>query len=130
MSRMVCRFVILSHTGHGQPHFDLMLEDGPALATWQLATMPSGLPPGGVVSARKLPDHRSEYLSYEGPVSCGRGSVQRVECGSFDLLRREEGCWEVLLDGTGVQGRFDLRRTGPAAEDWELRRPREAGSPR
>jgi hypothetical protein len=118
-------FVILLHTGQGsqgEAHYDLMLEEGPALATWQLARSPEDLPPGGVAPARKLADHRREYLSYEGPVSRGRGRVERIDAGSYELLRAEEGLREVRLRGARLKGRFELRRAGGQADAWELRR--------
>jgi len=117
------RFVILEHVGHGPAHFDLMLEqDGAALATWQLDRVPGDLPAGGMMSARRLADHRREYLSYEGPVSRGRGRVRRVEAGTYELLRAGGGLWEVRFAGASLRGRFELRRVGPPADAWELRR--------
>ena len=115
-------FVILRHTGHGEAHFDLMLEDGPALATWQVEAAPADLPVRSTAAARKLADHRREYLTYEGPVSRGRGRVERMDSGTYELHRGEAGLWDVTLEGSALRGRFELRHVGPAAEDWELRR--------
>ena len=74
-----------------EDHFDLMIEppdaDGPPpekklLWTWELKEFPT---PGQVI-ARRLPDHRVEYLDYEGPVSGKRGEVERVLSGSAKWL--------------------------------------------
>ena len=122
MSNMEREFVLHTHSGYGPLHWDLMLEHGEALATWQLAASPARLPPGGSMPAKRLPDHRREYLSYEGPVSGGRGRVDRIDQGRYELLAADEGLWSVVLKGTVLKGRYDLRRTGPAEEDWTLTR--------
>ncbi len=94
------RYVVLHHTGHGEPHFDLMIErdaDGP-LATWRLPAWP---PSEGMV-ATPLPDHRRVYLQYEGPVSGGRGEVRRVATGQAtgDATFIEGGTFWAIRDGT------------------------------
>ena len=116
-------FVILEHSGLGATHYDLMLEqEGAALATWQLDRVPGDLAAGESAPARRLPDHRREYLAYEGPVSRGRGQVRRVEAGTYELLGAEEGLWQVRFAGAALAGLFELRRVGPPADAWELRR--------
>jgi len=70
------RFVIQFHDAPDGPHYDLMLEHEGALATWRLEELPGGAGGAGAMPAEKLPDHRLAYLSYEGPVSGGRGSVR------------------------------------------------------
>ena len=76
------RFVVLLHeTPSGYPrgaHLDLMLEHAGALRTWALEKPPL---PGEIVVAERLPDHRLEYLDYEGAVSHDRGVVSRVDSG-------------------------------------------------
>ncbi|MBK9973740.1 MAG: hypothetical protein IPP14_03095 [Planctomycetes bacterium] len=80
---MAQRFVILRHSVNGGEHFDLMLEapGEPSLITWQLATWP--LEPGAGCAAKSLGPHRLAYLTYEGEVSHGRGSVTRVDQGDW-----------------------------------------------
>ena len=41
---MSSRFVILHHTVHGGEHWDLMLEHGDVLLTWQLFSDPTASP--------------------------------------------------------------------------------------
>ncbi len=98
---MAERYVILLHVGHGTDHYDLMLADGDALATWQMTDDPAGLSVGQSFPATKLADHRSEYLTYEGLVSGGRGRVSRVAEGSYDVTSREEGRW--VLEFLGIR---------------------------
>ena len=75
------RYAVLHHTGHGEPHFDLLIGrfDAP-LITLRLPTWPVR----GRLSLTRLPDHRPIYLDYEGPVSGNRGEVKRVEAGTCD----------------------------------------------
>ncbi|MFB3893913.1 MAG: hypothetical protein ACE15C_18030 [Phycisphaerae bacterium] len=123
-SQTARRFVILLHTGHGPAHYDLMIENGPALATWQFAANPLGLvggyaeaPAVNELAGRRLPDHRLAYLDYEGPVSGGRGEVKRVERGSCRVLASQAGRWEAQLAGQALAGRFELRRAG-TGDEW------------
>ena len=116
------QFVLHAHSGPGWLHWDLMLEQAGALVTWQLAASPADLPVGGSVPAKRLPDHRREYLSYEGPLSGNRGRVDRVDRGRYDVLAADEDRWTVVLEGSVLKGRYDLRRAGPAMENWTLER--------
>ncbi len=123
-------FVIILHTGYGPEHYDLMLkmvETAEALATWQLQRDCLGLRPGEGQAARKLPDHRLAYLSYQGPVSGGRGQVTRIRAGTCETLERGPGRLVVRLDTPDASATFDLVRTagpGKACNDWRIiRRP-------
>ena len=53
------------------------------LRTWAIE-----LPPDLATAqlALALPDHRREYLTYEGPVSGNRGSVARWDEGTYEVL--------------------------------------------
>ncbi len=68
------RFVILEHDWNGV-HFDLMLEWQGQLKTWRLSKKLQI----GVQEIEAIPDHRLEYLTYEGSISGNRGRVNRVE---------------------------------------------------
>jgi hypothetical protein len=78
---MQTRFVILAHTVNGLTHFDLMLDVGEVLLTYQLVRWP--LAAGESCAAPRIGDHRRAYLEYEGEVSGGRGSVKRVQAGTW-----------------------------------------------
>ena len=125
---MCTAFVIQVHGGYGPTHYDLMLarhslaenRDEP-LATWRLAATPEDLPPGQAIAARKLPDHRAAYLAYEGPVRGGRGRVDILDSGTYELLAEDESRLRIRLAGQKVRGEFELRRSN-APEEWTVRR--------
>lgn len=106
------RYVILEHTWNNI-HFDLMIEGQSSLKTWQLTKM---LEPG-LQPATSLPDHRLEYLAYEGPISGNRGAVKRVAEGTFTMLEKSDELLEVELEGT-CHGRMKLLRKHN--NDWQL----------
>jgi len=115
-------FVIHVHSGHGQLHYDLMLCRGDALATWRLFQPPASIEIGQVAPARRLADHRIEYLDYEGPVSRGRGRVDRADRGGYELLDEEPARLELRLEGKITSGRYELLRSGPEDPSWTMRR--------
>ncbi len=91
-----------------------MLQRGDVLATWQLLSEPVD-PTSLPVSARKIADHRLEYLTYEGPVSRNRGTVTRVDSGTvqYECFDADEAV--IRLTGERLQGRFTLSGSG---DDW------------
>ena len=107
---MPTRFVILLHCLDNGEHWDLMIECGVALATWQLARNP--LAPGTwPIPARRIGDHRKAYLEYEGPLSRNRGSVTRIESGTAKLTAHGSHRYTLQLTGTTLIGGFTLTRT-------------------
>jgi len=118
-------FVIILHTGFGCEHYDFMLETGPSLATWRLASNCLGLGEGQSAPARKLPDHRPAYLTYEGPVSGGRGQVRRVCQGAFETLVDDGRRLVVRLDSPDGPARLEIARLASAGEgrdEWLITR--------
>jgi hypothetical protein len=104
------RFVILEHD-HPELHWDFMLEAGAVLRTWRLARPPEA--PGAVIDAVALPDHRLHYLDYEGPVSRGRGLVQRWDAGEYaDITPENAGMLSMRLEGSRVRGLVWMRQVG------------------
>ena len=75
------RYVVLRHEGIETPHFDIMLEEAPdkELLTFRSDSWPIVEP----TKLQKLPDHRREYLTFEGTLSGNRGHVRRVESGTY-----------------------------------------------
>ena len=116
------QFVILRHSGYGPVHYDLMLQTGGALATWQLAANPCGLANGQSLPAKRLADHRIDYLTYEGPVSKDRGRVDRVEIGTAERTIEQADRWVVDLAGDKMQGTFELQGEDSANNAWRLTR--------
>jgi len=123
-------FVILFHV-HVESknnHLDLLVElqPGGALASWRLMAAPEALEqvpsehePEGL-PAEQQPDHRREFLTYEGPVSGGRGDVRRVDHGCVTLVDRSPGHVTFTLAGQRLRGTFTLRHVEGGR--WELRR--------
>jgi hypothetical protein len=105
------RFVILHHASGRGEHWDLMLEQGEVLRTWQLARSPVGCT-DWPIPARPIGDHRKHYLTYEGPVSRDRGDVWRVASGTYTGGESRPGEWEVHLDSPAIAGPFRLVATG------------------
>ncbi len=122
------RFVIQHHTGHGPEHWDLMLEDGDALATWQLDRPPT---PDDTEPIRtvQIANHRKAYLTYEGPVSRNRGHVTIHDAGTYVTLDRTDEAWTFDLTGTRIKDIFVLQRCPidpDQPERWELQRTSNA----
>jgi hypothetical protein len=108
------QFVVLTHD-HPFPHWDLLLEAGDVLRTWRLLDSPDT---AGPVRAEALADHRREYLTYEGPVSGGRGHVARWDSGGFTLVEEAPDRLELQLSGQRLRGRASLAWGGDA--QWTL----------
>ncbi len=115
------RFVILRHDPPGgselPPHWDLMLEAGQVLRTWALAEPPAAERP---IVAEALPDHRTAYLDYEGPVSRDRGAVHRWDAGTVQWERATAREIVVRLQGYQVSGRATLTRADATATCWQF----------
>jgi len=60
-------------------HYDLMLESEDGLLTWAMGCLPAVQKNCGAI---RLPLHRELYLTHEGPVSDGRGTV-KTAMGDF-----------------------------------------------
>ncbi len=113
---MPSRFVILHHRVAGGEHWDLMLEHGDTLATWQLSrqpTTPAELP----IAANRIGDHRRAYLDYEGPISGDRGEVRRVDAGTVEWLEFSDEVCSFRLCGNRLCGKFTIVLQGAV---WKL----------
>jgi hypothetical protein len=101
------RFVILEHQWEGI-HWDLMVETDPSgpLRTWAIDSEPV---PGRDLPARALADHRREYLTYEGEVSGGRGTVRRWDEGTCSVEVWGPERVRLVLDGNQLDGVAELR---------------------
>ena len=79
------RWAVLRHD-YPFLHWDLLLErsEAPVAATWRLLRSPTCDEP---IAAEPLPDHRVAYFDHEGPVSGGRGTVQRLQRGEYRSLQ-------------------------------------------
>lgn len=105
------KFVLLRHemppeTGRAS-HFDLMLQVGEVLATWEIPAVPQA---GKTYLVGRLPDHRLHYLEYEGPISGGRGEVSKMDAG--ELVWREQLPESLVAEVRGkiLSGTLELTR--------------------
>jgi len=113
---MSSRYVILHHRLDQGEHWDLMLEQGEVLLTWQLLREPvnrENLP----IPARRIGDHRKAYLDYEGPLTGNRGTVRRVDSGVVEIEENTPKCIRFKLNGGRLWGSFLLR---PQADGWSF----------
>lgn len=99
------RFVILAHNWPFL-HWDFLLELEGRLASWRLLSEPNER---ARIVAEAIPDHRSIYLDYEGPVSHGRGEVTQWDAGDYELLEESVSGLTLQLKGRRIQGRAVLR---------------------
>jgi hypothetical protein len=95
------RYVVLHHTAVVPEHFDLLIHfpEAKALVTLRILTPPETwpeVPP----DAQRVPDHRLAYLTYEGPVSGGRGHVKRVATGVGEYVGAATEAAKCRLFGT------------------------------
>lgn len=112
------RFVVLQHTDKAGIHFDLMIDLGPALATWKFSQAPEQAATGSL-PCHRIGDHRRAYLDYEGPISSDRGHVVRHDAGDCDATSDDGLNWLVTFRGEKLSGRFRLRFAGaPDGTCW------------
>ena len=110
------RTVILRHTlPDGSWHYDWLVQRaGLALVpTWRTG---QSRPDDAAVEsfeAERIGDHRAMYLDYEGEVSGGRGSVERVASG--EVIEVEWGDGSLVLS-VGFEGRA-VRLVGRAIQE-------------
>ena len=127
----MCYFVVLYHElpmGQArQTHWDFMIQRATALRAWALPRPPDQ--PGGMV-AERLPDHRLEYLHYEGPVSGDRGWVTRWDQGTYREETAGPTHLELVLSGVRLAGRIVLTEPTYDQCHWrfEFFASRSAGS--
>ncbi len=118
------RFVILCHSGGTKGvHFDFMLEAGDTLKTWAMTQPPTA---GVEIDCDELPNHRTAYLDYEGPISGERGFVAQWDRGTYTVGRQNDAEWTVELAGERIAGCAVLRRTADNPTRWRFSL---AGSP-
>lgn len=113
-------------------HFDLMLEFGDSLRTWELLRLPTQ---GEKCTVRRLPDHRLHYLDYEGPLTENRGHVIGWERGKAIWSSADEDRMEILLFGERLTAKLLIEPENVAgstqfdqswiltAEIWQLNNP-------
>lgn len=111
------RFVILKHVVGPQAHYDLMLERGKVLKTWSLEAPLAGLVCH--LPARQRFDHPTRFLTFEGPLTEGNGTVEALDRGTYQPLQWRTGA-DVFVDLCGQTCIGRLRLTHRKGETWEL----------
>jgi hypothetical protein len=111
------KYVIQQHTRGGETHWDLMLEHGDILKTWRLAAAPQqiGSEP---IPAEKIVDHDVKFLTYQGPVNNGQGSVRIVDEGTIETLDETKETIRLHLLGKILSGEFVLEHI--KQNQWRL----------
>jgi hypothetical protein len=95
-----------------------MLEQGDSLRTWRLVRPPDT---AKSIEAEALRDHRLAYLDYEGPVSGGRGTVERWDVGTYETVESTDDRVVVRFVGRKLIGVASLERPASGAR-WIFRR--------
>ena len=92
------RFVLLEHQRNTNDiHFDLLLEEEINCKTFRLnenifKTLKS--------QGEEIPPHRKHYLKFEGAIEKNRGSVRRINEGSYSTLEQNKNSssWQLFLN--------------------------------
>jgi len=94
-----------------------MLEAGKILQTYRL-----DLPPEQVLdqpcTAVKIHDHPLRFLTYEGSVNKGLGSVRIVDSGTYRLFEDGTESFRLDFEGKTLKGQFRLARI--EGNEWEF----------
>jgi bifunctional non-homologous end joining protein LigD len=117
MSQENKKFVIQQHTIDSDVHWDFMLELGGILQTYRLDKAPSEAL-HLAVNATKIFDHPLKFLTYQGPVNKGRGSVRIADSGSYEILNQSDDRLELDLNGKILKGKFTL--THIEGDNWQF----------
>jgi hypothetical protein len=119
MSRGNKKFVIQQHSSETEVHWDFMLESADVLQTYRLDKDPQQLIQS-IANAIKIFDHPPKFLTYEGPVNKGRGSVKIAESGSYEITHQADDRIELDLNGEILKGKFAL--THIEGDYWQFGR--------
>lgn len=116
------KLVVLHHTGVAEPHFDFMFERraGEMLRTFRIGVWPMEF--GRDQTATELPDHRHDYLTYEGPVSGDRGEVKRVAAGTATVSEEQDEIQCTLQVETPSMELLTLELRRRSGTIWTIRR--------
>ncbi|MBN2040270.1 MAG: hypothetical protein JW864_09530 [Spirochaetes bacterium] len=103
------RFVIHDHITEYR-HFDLMIEtEDELLKTWRI--VPSDLDllsNGKEIMGVMIQGHDKNFLSYEGPLSAGKGSVRILDQGNTELLENVNNTVILTITGEMFKGTLCL----------------------
>jgi len=101
------RFAIQEHCKRKTRHFDLMLESGDVLKTWSFAKPLTAYRSNlSIQPIKLLPNHRMIYLSYEGAISRGRGTVKIWDTGIYRYVIWKNNFKVIAVQGQKIVGYF------------------------
>lgn len=100
-------FVIHKHIKGNDIHWDLMIEWGDVLKTWRLENPPEKLVTTKT-KATPIQDHDKKFLTYQGPVNNGTGTVELADEGTCEILS-EENNFKIDFEGKILKGNFNLQ---------------------
>lgn len=128
--RKVKKFVIQKHTEGSCVHWDLMLErlgelNGSKVSVESfLETYRVEVPPDKlgleVNGAERIFDHSLKFLTYEGSVKGGTGSITIAERGTYQLLEERADYRRLRLQGQKLKGCYYLNHI--EGNWWEIRK--------
>jgi hypothetical protein len=111
------KFVIQQHTTALDVHWDFMLELADFLQTYRLDKAPQQLIQSPAI-ATKIFDHPLRFLTYQGAVNKGRGSVRIIETGTYEMVHQAHNQIEINLNGEILKGNFTL--THIEGSNWQF----------
>ena len=108
------RFVVLYHEGLDEPHYDLLFEwdVGGPLTSFRCPTWTPSIDD----RLEERPDHRRDYLTFEGTLAGDRGRVTRVAAGALvhEILASDPPTLALTFDGEWTLVIANAIANGPA----------------
>ncbi len=117
MSQKDKRFVVQEHTKGKSVHWDFMLELGDTLQTYRLDKPPDEVR-HNPANATKIFDHPLRFLTYQGVVNKGRGTIRIIEAGTYQIVHKEHNQIKLGLNGRVLKGKYLL--TSIEAAGWQF----------
>jgi hypothetical protein len=111
------KFVIQEHSTAQNVHWDFMLESADSLQTYRLDKAPLQLIQNPA-KAVKIFDHPLKFLTYQGPVNKGQGSVRIIETGTYEMVHQAHNRIEMNLNGKILKGNFTLSHI--EGDNWQF----------
>jgi bifunctional non-homologous end joining protein LigD len=106
------RFVIQRHERQEElVHWDLMLEKGKVLETYRVNVPPEEWE-NRQIEAEKIFDHPLKFLTYEGSVNKGKGSIKIADSGEYRIISQNESRLTVAFSGAILKGEFIFSTEG------------------
>ena len=94
-------------------------DGAPGLITFRVE-VGTDLSKPGEMRAERIGDHRRDYLTYEGPVSGGRGSVERAGLYGVIELAESESHLVLVLEQSRGPGRMKWSGEQVAGPHWKF----------